>query len=195
MIRSSSISDDYTILILLQFPFRDPTTCATLLSKRWSPYLDSLLQSLPFYNRAVDGSPNIDKAQEILRLIDPNPLSSPVWNRQWSPPSLKHNLAAERIADNMNAEISAQFKFVPFTTLVRIACGYSPNIRQDLFDRISNIHAQLCNFFEQQHPLRDVFQQAIAPYIMVIFANRSSGVRLLNSSGIQYRFYQPFPPQ
>ena len=125
MIRSPSISDDYTMLILLQFPFRDPTTRATLLSKRWSPYLDSLLQSLPFYDSAVDGSPNIDKAQEILRLIDPNPLTSPVWNRQWSPPSLKHNLAAERIADNMDAEIS---------TRLRIACDYSPIIRQELFD-------------------------------------------------------------
>ena len=40
MIHSPSISNDHTIFILLQFPFRDPTTHTALLSKRWSPHLD-----------------------------------------------------------------------------------------------------------------------------------------------------------
>jgi hypothetical protein len=151
-------------LACLYFPFSDPQAPQHILSMRWMTRLDVFLNSLGAEQsnsnpRAWnnDGFKSL-KAEEIIRRLRPKPPPSVIWDYEWSPSMSESTTDASQIADDINSDVTEAFRNVPFTELVRVACGYPSNIITSLLGGVSTTRSELSCLLQECHTLRSKFK-------------------------------------
>ncbi|KAG9231497.1 hypothetical protein BJ875DRAFT_116591 [Amylocarpus encephaloides] len=141
-------------------PFPDLKTFHHILSTRWMGRLDVFLSSLGLEqsNRDPERWNKSHKAKEIVRRLRPEPPVPAIWDYKWNPSITESTTHTSHITDEINSHFSEAFRDVPFTEIVKAACGYPSNVITSLLQGVTTTRSELCSLIQDFDALKSKFE-------------------------------------
>ena len=129
-----------------------------MLSKRWSPVLDTFLNTLHNRNPGALDQDSKDKAEEILSLLGPKPPPFATWDWEWTLPIVASAEDAARAAEVIDFNVCRMFCKIPFWAWVRAWLGCQEAFVTSFLEGVSHISNELYRYLQEPHQPKHMYE-------------------------------------